>query len=98
MEVRPGSMGKSAPGMDVRIVNNMGQEVERGEQGNIGVYCRPHKPPGVFPGYIGIDKSFDCNYVGDYYVTGDRATMDMDGYIWFNSRDDDVIISAGCVQ
>ena len=48
MDVRPGSMGKPAPGYDVRIVNNMGDEVERGEMGNIGVYCRPHKPAGLF--------------------------------------------------
>lgn len=46
--VKPGSMGKVAPGYDVRIVNNMGKEVARGEQGNIGVRCRPYWPPGLF--------------------------------------------------
>ncbi len=95
MEVRPGSMGKSAPGVDIRIVNNMGVEVERGEMGNIGVYCRPHRPPGLFTGYLGAESKVDHNFVGDYYVTGDRAIMDNDGYIWFTSRDDDIIISAG---
>ena len=46
--MKPGSIGKVAPGYDVRIVNNMGKEVPRGEQGNIGVRCRPHMPPGLF--------------------------------------------------
>ena len=46
--VKPGSMGKVAPGYDVRIVNNMGIEVARGEQGNIGVRCKPEVPPGLF--------------------------------------------------
>ena len=46
--VKPGSIGKVAPGYDVRIVNNMGREVPRGEQGNIGVRCKPEMPPGLF--------------------------------------------------
>ena len=46
--MKPGSIGKVAPGYDVRIVNNMGEEVPRGEQGNIGVRCRPEMPPGLF--------------------------------------------------
>lgn len=47
MEVRPGSMGKAAPGYDLRIVNTMGQEVPRGAQGNIGVRISPQRPAGV---------------------------------------------------
>ena len=46
--VKPGSMGKVAPGYDVRIVNNMGNEVPRGKQGNIGVKVKPEMPPGLF--------------------------------------------------
>ena len=46
--VKPGSMGKVAPGYDVRIVNNMGNEVPRGKQGNIGVKVKPDMPPGLF--------------------------------------------------
>ena len=46
--VKPGSLGKVAPGYDVRIVNNMGNEVPRGEQGNIGVRIKPDMPPGLF--------------------------------------------------
>lgn len=57
MDLRPGSMGKPAPGYDVRIVNNMGAEVPRGEQGNIGIRVRPHKPPGLFEG----NQNLFCN-------------------------------------
>ena len=46
--IKPGSMGKVAPGYDVRIVNNMGKEVPRGKQGNIGVKVKPEMPPGLF--------------------------------------------------
>ena len=46
--VKPGSMGKVAPGYDVRIINNMGNEVPRGKQGNIGVKVKPEMPPGLF--------------------------------------------------
>eukprot|EP00095_Tigriopus_kingsejongensis_P009197 maker-scaffold299_size217019-snap-gene-1.25 protein:Tk09197 transcript:maker-scaffold299_size217019-snap-gene-1.25-mRNA-1 annotation:"hypothetical protein BRAFLDRAFT_275193" len=95
IDVRPGSMGKPAPGYDVRIVNNMGKEVERGEQGNIGVYCRPHKPNGLFPGYLNDPEKTSYCFSGDFYLTGDRASMDKDGYIWFAARNDDIIISAG---
>ena len=100
MDVRPGSMGKAAPGYVVKIVDNNGREVETGEQGNIGIYCRPEKPPGLFQGYLGqggntLKKKTDECFAGDFYLTGDRAEMDKDGYIWFASRDDDIIISAG---
>ncbi|XP_059078296.1 acyl-coenzyme A synthetase ACSM3, mitochondrial-like [Tigriopus californicus] len=95
MDVRPGSMGKAAPGYDIKIVNNMGQEVPVGEQGNIGVYCRPHRPEGLFEGYLGEPEKTGYSFSGDFYLTGDRASMDKDGYIWFAARTDDIIISAG---
>ena len=56
--VKPGSIGKVAPGYDVRIVNNMGKEVPRGEQGNIGVRCKPDMPPGLFK-----VRSFEINTI-----------------------------------
>ncbi|XP_023342567.1 acyl-coenzyme A synthetase ACSM3, mitochondrial [Eurytemora carolleeae] len=93
--VKPGSIGKPAPGYDVRIVNNMGQEVARGEQGNIGVKIKPNKPPGLFAGYIDDPEATSHSFIGDYYLTGDRAVQDEDGYLWFQSRTDDLIISSG---
>jgi len=93
--VKPGSMGKVAPGYDVRIVNNMGKEVARGEQGNIGVRCRPHWPPGLFQGYCEDSLATANAFCGDFYLTGDRGVQDEDGYFWFFSRQDDLIISSG---
>jgi len=93
--VKPGSLGKVAPGYDVRIVNNMGKEVARGEQGNIGVRCKPVVPPGLFKGYCeDLQATTNC-FAGDFYLTGDRGVQDEDGYFWFFSRTDDLIISSG---
>ncbi len=88
-------MGKSAPGYDVRVVDHMGREVERGEQGCIGVRARPRRPPGLFAGYLNDSERTERSFAGDFYLTGDRGSMDDDGYIWFAARDDDIIISAG---
>lgn len=93
--VKPGSIGKVAPGYDVRIVNNMGIEVPRGQQGNIGVRCKPKMPPGLFQGYCeDLQATANC-FAGDFYLTGDRGSQDEDGYFWFFSRVDDLIISSG---
>jgi len=93
--IKPGSMGKAAPGYDVRIVNNMGNEVARGEQGNIGVRVKPDMPPGLFKGYLeDVVGTANC-FVGDYYLTGDRGVQDEDGYFWYFSRHDELIISSG---
>jgi len=117
--VKPGSMGKVAPGYDVRIVNNMGKEVPRGEQGNIGVRIKPEMPPGLFKlspelsqvlaldiyemdevrsntiGYCEDSVATSNSFCGDFYLTGDRGMQDEDGYFWFFSRQDDLIISSG---
>ena len=93
--IKPGSMGKAAPGYDVRIVNNMGLEVARGEQGNIGVRVKPEMPPGLFKGYLeDVVATSNC-FVGDFYLTGDRGVQDEDGYFWYFSRHDELIISSG---
>ena len=88
-------MGKPGPGYDIRIVDNTGNEVPRGEQGNVGVRVVPDRHPGLFKEYIGEPERTKKAFAGDFYLTGDRAVMDEDGYSWFVSRDDDIIISAG---
>lgn len=93
--MKPGSMGKPAPGYDVRVVNNMGVEVPSGEQGNLAVKIKPHFPPGLFKGYLNDMEGTSYAFIGDYYLTGDRARQDEDGYLWFESRTDDLIISSG---
>jgi acetyl-CoA synthetase len=93
MEVRPGSMGKFTPGVDGAIVDpDTGERLPVGERGIIAV-VRDH--PMLFKGYHKKEeKTAEC-FVGDWYLTGDLAMMDGDGYIWFDSRADDVCISSG---
>ncbi len=96
MKVKPGSMGKAAPGYDVRIINDKGVQVPDGMEGNIAIHCPPGRVQGgLFAGYVDNSEMTAKAFVNDYYLTGDRGFMDQDGYIWFTSRDDDVIISAG---
>ena len=93
MEVKPGSMGMFAPGVEGAIVNPLtGDEVPVGEKGIIAV-TRDH--PMLFKGYHKKEeKTAEC-FVGNWYLTEDLAAMDESGYIWFDSRVDDVCISSG---
>jgi acyl-coenzyme A synthetase/AMP-(fatty) acid ligase len=90
MDVRPGSMGKPTPGHDVHVVDADGKESERGEVGDIGLRGRP---PTLFVGYYKNDAETAAAQRGEYYLTGDRAQVDDDGYFWFVGRADDVISS-----
>ncbi len=95
LEVRPGSMGKPAPGIDLDVVDNDAQPVGPNIEGDIALKVKPHAPLGVFQGYKNDPEKTAETFKGDYYLTGDRAYKDEDGYFWFVSRSDDVIISAG---
>ncbi|MDI3280681.1 MAG: AMP-binding protein [Bacillota bacterium] len=93
--VKAGSMGKPAPGFEVEIVDDQGRPVPVGEEGNIAVRVRPQRPVGLFQEYWRDPDATASRLVGDWYITGDRAWKDQDGYLWFVGRADDVIISAG---
>lgn len=95
IEAKPGSMGKPAPGIDLDVVDDEGNSVPTGEEGNIAVRVKPVAPQGLFKGYKGEpERTANC-FVGDWYLTGDKAVKDEEGYFWFKSRSDDVILSAG---
>ena len=94
MEHRPGSMGVAAPGYEMAIVDDEGNELPDGEEGEIAIRVEPRRPVGLFPGYWKNDEANARCFRGDWYYTGDRATRDEDGYFWFVGRADDVIISA----
>ncbi len=95
MPVRPGSMGLPFPGHDVRVIDNDLAEAKVDEVGEIAVRVKPERPPSLFLEYW-KDPVETANVVrGDWYLTGDQATRDADGYLWFVGRADDVIISAG---
>jgi acyl-coenzyme A synthetase/AMP-(fatty) acid ligase len=92
---RFGSMGKQAPGIELAIVDPEGQSVGAGVEGDIGVKVKPIPPQGFFKEYKGEPERTASCFRGDWYLTGDRATVDEDGYFWFVGRTDDVILSAG---
>ena len=94
-EIKPGSMGKPVPGFTIRIVDDNGNEVPDGEEGQIAVKIKPDRPVGLFKEYWRSPEAMSASFSGDWYFTGDKAYKDTDGYFWFVGRADDVIISAG---
>lgn len=92
MEVRPGSMGMPTPGNRVEIVNEDGEPVGVDEVGDIAVH---KSTPALFKEYYKDPERTQAAYRGDYYLTGDQAKKDEDGYFWFEGRSDDIIISSG---
>ena len=95
LPVRPGSMGKPMPGFEIAIVDDYGSELPAGEEGQIAVKVKPTRPVGLFQEYWKDPEGMARSFVGDWYLTGDKAYKDEDGYYWFVGRADDVIISAG---
>ncbi len=95
LEVKPGSMGKPAPGFEVEVIDHDGNPLPPNKEGDIAVKVKPQRPTWMFREYWrNLDASNAC-IRGDWYITGDRAYKDEDGYFWFVGRADDVIISAG---
>ena len=92
---RPGSMGMPAPGIDLQVIGADGNILEPDEEGDLAVRIRPQPPQGFFREYRNDPERTMATRRGDWYVTGDRARRDKDGYFWFVSRADDVILSAG---
>ena len=92
MESRIGSMGKPTPGNHVEVIDEYGKPCAAGEVGDIAVHV---ETPALFKGYFKDDERTKMQFRGDYYVTGDKASKDDDGYFWFEGRGDDIIISSG---
>jgi len=89
-----GSMGKPVPGHDVAIVDGeTGEPVPTGEVGEIAVVRGDD--PVIFEEYWNRPEKTESVRIGDYHLTGDLGYVDEDGYFWFKSRDDDVIITSG---
>ena len=95
IEPKAGSMGKPAPGIDLQIIDDEGNIVATNTEGDIAVRIEPQSPQGFFREYRNDPERTAATRRGDWYVTGDRAYRDKDGYFWFVSRADDVILSAG---
>ena len=89
--VRPGSMGLPTPGHDVEVIDESGHICPPGVEGEIALIG---KPPTLFAGYWNNRDETNAVFRDGWYLTGDRATRDEDGYLWFVGRGDDVILSA----
>ncbi len=97
MPVRPGSMGKPVPGVEAALI-------ERTDEGGVRLIDQPDERgeialragwPSMFREYFGDPERYARCFAGGWYLTGDLATRDADGYYWFVGRADDVIKSAG---
>lgn len=92
--VRPGSMGKPLPGYEVTILDEETRApVPTGEVGELAV--APDDERVFFSGYLGRPDATADKRHGRWYLTDDLARIDEDGYVWFESRADDVIITSG---
>lgn len=90
--LKPGSMGKAAPGHGVAIIDGEGRALPAGKVGQVAVR-RPD--PVMFLGYWNNDAATAAKFIGDWMTTGDQGVQDEEGYVTFFGRDDDVITSSG---
>ncbi|UOY90341.1 acetate--CoA ligase [Bacillus glycinifermentans] len=93
MEIKPGSMGKPFPGIEAAIVDNQGKELPPYRMGNLAI--KKGWPSMMRSIWNNPEKYSSYFMPGDWYVSGDSAYMDEDGYFWFQGRIDDVIMTSG---
>jgi acetyl-CoA synthetase len=94
MRIKPGSMGKPFPGITAAVLNTRtyAPVTEPGIAGLIAL--RPGWPSQI-RGYWNNEAGFQAKFKNGWYLCGDRASIDVDGYFWFMGRDDDVINTGG---
>ena len=95
---KPGSMGKGYPGHRVMVIDDEGRECAVGVAGDVAVNrfdVHGQPDPVFFLGYWKNDTATAKKFSGDWCRTGDLATRDVDGYLWYQGRSDDVFKAAG---
>ncbi|ALC89649.1 acetyl-CoA synthetase [Bacillus sp. FJAT-18017] len=93
MPVKPGSMGKPLPGVQAAIVDDRGEELPPYRMGNLAI---KRGWPSMMHAIWNNPQKYESYFMpGDWYVTGDSAYMDEEGYFWFQGRVDDVIMTSG---
>jgi len=90
-EIRPGSMGLPTPGHDVAVIDEEGNEQPVRVEGDLALRG---KPPSLFHGYWDAPDETRAAFRGEWYLTGDRATRDEDGYLWFTGRAETMILAS----
>ncbi len=93
LEIKPGSMGKPIPGVQGAIVDDQGNELPPYRMGNLAI---KKGWPSMMHSIWNNKEKYDSYFMpGDWYVSGDSAYMDEEGYFWFQGRVDDVIMTSG---
>lgn len=92
MDIKLGSMGKPLPGIEAAIVDDEGNDLPPNRMGNLAI---KKGWPSMMHAIWKNPEKYDSYFIGDWYVSGDSAYKDEDGYYWFQGRVDDVIMTAG---
>lgn len=93
LEIKPGSMGKAIPGIEAAIVDDQGNVLPPNRMGNLAI---KKGWPAMMKAVWNNKEKYDSYFMpGGWYVSGDSAYMDEDGYFWFQGRVDDVIMTSG---
>ena len=92
MDIKGGSMGKPIPGVEAAIIDDSGNELPVNRMGNLALKANW---PSMMREIWKNKPKFDSYFMGEWYVSGDSAYQDEDGYFWFQGRVDDVIMTAG---
>jgi len=95
MDIKPGAMGKPLPGIEAGIVSREGEAVIEQPDGEIGELALRPGWPSMMRAYLGQPERYAKCFAGGWYLTGDLAMRDSDGYYWFVGRADDLIKSSG---
>ncbi|ALC82037.1 MULTISPECIES: acetate--CoA ligase [Bacillus] len=93
MEIKPGSMGKPIPGVEAAIIDHQGNELPPYRMGNLAV--KKGWPSMMYAIWRNPEKYESYFMPSGWYVSGDSAYMDEEGYFWFQGRVDDVIMTSG---
>lgn len=94
MEIKPGSMGKPFPGITATVLDLKTHEPVA-EPGKVGLIALKPGWPSMFRAYWRNEEVYKSKFDKGWYICGDRASVDPDGYFWFVGRDDDVINTGG---
>jgi acetyl-CoA synthetase len=94
MDIRPGSMGRPFPGIEAAVLDPKAFEPIR-TPGRVGLIALKPGWPSMMRTYWNNPEGYAKKFVNGWYVCGDRASLDPDGYYWFVGRDDDVINTGG---
>ncbi len=94
MKIKPGSMGKPFPGITAAVLDPKTYE-PYGETGRVGLLALKPGWPSMMRAYWNNEETYRNKFKNGWYMTGDRASIDKDGYFWFVGRDDDIINTGG---